>query len=69
MLVKFWGRLIFLGNKLIILIYLGDNKVKKEIKEFSGEEEIVNEFVLKFGIRKEFCLYFEGFMYYGLELK
>lgn len=44
-LVKFWGRLIFLENKLIILIYLGDNKVKKEIEEFSGEDEIVNELV------------------------
>lgn len=68
-LAKPWGRLTLSENKLITSTYLGDNKVKKETEELSGEEEIVNELAQKFGIRTESCLYPEGSMYHGLELK
>ena len=64
-MAKPWGRITLSGKKVITSTYLGDNKVRKEIKELlGGEEEIVKELEEKFGIRKESCLYPEGSMYH-----
>lgn len=58
---------MFLGSKFVILIYLVDNKVRKIRKILCGEEEVVKEFEEKFGIKREVCLYFDGFMFCGVD--
>ena len=63
-----WGRVTLAGSKVVTSTYLGDNKVRKEIKELQGgEEEIVKELEQKFGIRREAYLYPEGSMFYGID--
>ena len=53
---KPWGRVTLVGNQVITTTYLGNNKVKKDSKELSGEDEIVKQLEDKFGIQKKSVL-------------
>lgn len=58
------GRVTLVGNKLITSTYLGDNKVRKDMKDLGGEEEVVKKLEENFGINKESCLYPEGSVFH-----
>lgn len=58
------GRVTLVGNKLITSTYLGDNKVRKDMKDLGGEEELVKKLEENFGIIKESCLYPEGSVFH-----